>query len=89
MSFPFLQIVMRIFRPPTIRDWFTSAREEAVEEVGLEEITAFGGNRDSKMDNNIRFAFQNVNGLRLESSGDRSELAMTIDNLGIDIFGMG
>jgi hypothetical protein len=79
---------MRRFRPPTIRDWFTSAREEVMEEVGLEEITAFGGNSDSILDHNIRFAFQNVNGLRLELSGDRSELAMTIDNLGIDIFGM-
>jgi hypothetical protein len=79
---------MRIFRPPTIQDWFTLAREEVMEEVGLEEIMAFGGNSDSKMDHNIRFAFQNVNGLLLELSGDRSELAMTIDNLGIDIFGM-
>ena len=64
---------MRIFRPPTIQDWFTLAREEVMEEVGLEEIMAFGGNNDSKMDHNIRFAFQNVNGLLLELSGDRSE----------------
>jgi len=54
---------MRRFIPLTIRDWFTSAREEVAEEVGLEEITAFGGNSDSKMDNNLRFAFQNANGL--------------------------
>ena len=79
---------MRRFRPLSIRDWFTSGREEVTEDVELEEITAFGGNSDSKLDNNLRFAFQNVNGLRLESSGDRSELAMTIETLGIDIFGM-
>eukprot|EP00970_Alexandrium_tamarense_P011193 scaffold2391_cov126-Alexandrium_tamarense.AAC.2 len=88
MSFPSLQIAMRKFRPLSIRAWFTSGREEVTEDVELEEITAFGGNSDSKLDNNLRFAFQNVNGLRLESSGDRSELAMTIENLGIDIFGM-
>ena len=34
---------MRRFRPLSIRDWFTSGREEVTEDVELEEITAFGG----------------------------------------------
>eukprot|EP01082_Thalassiosira_pseudonana_P000262 g12.t1 g12 contig1:28787-30398(-) len=53
-----------------------------------EEIPAFGGEINSKLENNMRFAFQNVNGLRIGSTHEGSELALVIESRGIDVLGM-
>ena len=64
---------MRRFRPLSIRDWFTSERAEVTEDVELEEITAFGGNSDCKLDNNYVLLSKMLTVLDLNRLGtDRS-----------------
>ena len=77
------------FRLPKLTELFTTMERGSVEsETIKEEIPAFGGEINSKLENSMRFAFQNVNGLSIGSTQEGSELALVIESLGIDVLGM-
>eukprot|EP00970_Alexandrium_tamarense_P018082 scaffold13317_cov92-Alexandrium_tamarense.AAC.5 len=71
------------FRLPELTELFTTLERGSVEtEMINEEIPAFGGEINSKLETSMRFAFQNVNGLRIGSTHEGSELALVIESLG-------